>query len=193
MMWNNISGGACSSAMALLFPKIPCVIVNTGGNYPWAWKNVHKLQKKRIKVTVISSFQEGYPTYFDYIWKTNRIPFYRGCCYRGKELHLNKFYNTLHGKQIVNVGFCKGEERRAAFLKKQDTKHRIFNFPVLEYTREQLEKVCKTNSLEVKKTGCWFCPKQPNPPEWAVKAIISPEGQAERARVRGLLKEEKRY
>lgn len=56
MNWNNLSGGVCSSAMALMFPKVPNVIVNTGGNYPWAWRNVHKLRRMGIKVIVLSSF-----------------------------------------------------------------------------------------------------------------------------------------
>ena len=29
-MWNNISGGDCSVAMALLNPDVPCVFVVTG-------------------------------------------------------------------------------------------------------------------------------------------------------------------
>lgn len=186
-MWNNVSGGDPSVAMALLFPKVPCVIVNTGGNYPWAWRQINKLQHKGITVIAISSHQGGYPTYFDYLWKSNKIPFFKGCCHRGKEMHLDRFYKTIPGTVIVNVGFLKGEEKRAERLARKNTKKRKFNFPMLTYTREQCVKILKINGLNSNpKTGCWFCPKQPNPPDWAIKAIISEEGQAERARVRGL-------
>jgi len=187
-MWNNISGGDCSTAMALRFPKVPCVIVNTGGNYPQALRQVHKLQQRRHTIIMLSSFQEGYLTYFDYVWKRNKIPFYVSCCHRGKEMHLDRFYKALPGDHVVNIGFIKGEERRAERLSRHNTKKRKFNFPMLDFTREQCEKFIRAKRMEPigDKTGCWFCPKQPNPPEWAVKGIISDEGQAERARVRKL-------
>jgi hypothetical protein len=168
MMWNNLSGGVCSSAMALLFPKVPNVIVNTGGNYPWAWRNVHKIRNKRIKVIVLSSMVKSYPTYFDYIRKEKLMPFYMSCCDKAKEKHLDQFYITLPGRQTVNVGFCEGEEKRAERLSKKDTKWRKFNFPVLEYPREHLKKIVLKAGLDAKRTGCWFCPKQENPPKWAV-------------------------
>lgn len=188
MMWNNISGGDCSTAMALLNPKVPCVIVNTGGNYPWAWRQIEKLRKKRITIITLSSSQQGYPTYFDYVWKSNKIPFFKGCCERGKDRHLDRFYKTIPGHVTVNVGFIKGEESRAERLARLNTKKRKFNFPMLTYTREQCEKILKKNGFDsVPRTGCWFCPKQDNPPEWAIKAIISKEGQEMRARSRGLV------
>jgi len=188
MMWNNISGGDCSTAMALLFPAHPCVIVITGGNYPQALRQVNQLQQEGHTVIALSSFQGGYPTYFDYLWKSNKIPFYMGCCHRGKDMHLDRFYKTIPGRQVVNIGFIKGEETRAERLSRKNTKKRVFNFPMLEYTREQCEKIIRSKGLEPigTKTGCWFCPKQPNPPDWAIKAIISEEGQAMRAISRGL-------
>ena len=168
MMWNNYSGGVCSTAMALIYPKIPNVIVNTGGNYPWAWRNVHKLRQERHKVIVLSSFVQGYPTYFEYIRKNELMPFYMTCCSKAKDMHLDYFYNTIPGKQVVNIGFIKGEERRAERLAEKNTRHRIFNFPMLDYERDTLVKFIEDRGYIAKKTGCWFCPKQENPPEWVL-------------------------
>ena len=187
-MWNNISGGDCSIAMALLNPDVPCVFVVTGGAHPSALKNINELQHRGHAVIALSSFQGGYNTYFDYLWKCNKIPFYNGCCHRGKDMHLDRFYNTIPGKSTINIGFIEGEEHRAERLKAKDTLKRRFNFPMLTFTREQCEKVIRSNGMTPigHQTGCWFCPKGDNPPEWAIKGIISPEGQAERARLRSL-------
>lgn len=154
--------------MALMYPKIPNVIVNTGGNYPWAWRNVNKLRQNGIKVIVLSSFNNGHPTYFEYLRKEDLKPFYVSCCHRAKDRHLDYFYNTIPGKQVVNIGFIKDEEKRAARLEKKNTKHRVFNFPMLDYDRETLEKFVLDRGYDAKKTGCWFCPKQPNPPKWVL-------------------------
>jgi len=191
MLWNHISGGDCSTAMALLFPKVPCVIALTGGDYPQALRQINQLQQKGHTIIAIASMQGGYQSYFDYLWKSNKIPFFKGCCSRGKEMHLDRFHKTIPGTSIVNIGFIKGEEGRAERLSRQDTKKRKFNFPMLSYTREQCEKIIRSNSMEPLKsrTGCWFCPKGDNPPEWAIKAIISPEGQAMRAEARHLNEE----
>ncbi len=187
-MWNNISGGDCSVALALLNPDVPCVFVVTGGANPLALRNINQLQQKGHTVIALSSMQGGYNTYFDYLWKCNKIPFYNGCCYRGKDWHLDRFYNIIPGPVTVNIGFIQGEDHRARRLAEKNTDKRKFNFPMLTFTREQCEKVIKAHDMKPigYQTGCWFCPKGDNPPEWAIKGIISPEGQAERAKLRAL-------
>jgi len=177
-IWNELSGGVCSTAQALLFPKIPNVIVNTGGNLPTAWRTVNQLRKKRITIITLSSAVQGYPTYYDYIRKNGLVPFYVSCCEKGKERHLNRFFKTI-GPVTVNVGFTKGEEARAERLKKKNCKWYKFQFPMLKYTREQCEKILRFHDIQASKTGCWFCPKGPNPPRWAVEPL---EARALKAR-----------
>ena len=66
--------------MALINPKFPNVIVNTGGNLPEAWENIYRLQKKRLTIIVLNSFVQGYPTYYDYIKGEKLKPF----CEKGR-------------------------------------------------------------------------------------------------------------
>ena len=180
MIWNEVSGGVCSTAMAIVLgKKVPNVTVNTGGNYPWALRRMHKLTQDGYKVIMLSSFTEGYPTYFDYIRKNELMPFYVSCCAKAKENHLNKFFNNLgHTRIIANVGFIEGEEKRAdRLVDNHQTKRIRFNFPMLSYNRIQCEKMLRSNGFEPDKpenpvgqqffkSGCFFCPKQDNPPEW---------------------------
>lgn len=157
-IYNSVSGGTCSSAMALIYPKFPCVIVNTGGNLPEAWKNIYRLQKKRIKIIVLSSFTQGYPTYYDYIKNEKLKPFYRSCSHKAKQVHMNRFYKAI-APCTVNIGLIKGEKNRT---KKFKNHHGIrYNFPILNFTRKQCEKIIRYNGLKVIKSGCWFCAKQP--------------------------------
>lgn len=193
-MWNHVSGGDCSVAMALKYPKINCVSVITGGGHPLALRNLNELQHRGHRIIFLSSFQGGYNTYFDYLWKGNKIPFYKGCCYRGKEMHLERFYSALPGVHTSNIGFVQGEEDRAKRLKEQETKRHKFNFPILDYTREECEKLIRAKGMKPigHPSYCWFCPKGDNPPEWAVNGIISEEGQAMRAVSRGLTLEKQK-
>ena len=157
-MYNSVSGGVCSSAMALTYPKFPSVIVNTGGNLPEAWDNIYKLQKKRITILVLNSFTQGYPTYYDYIKNEKLKPFYMSCSDRAKQVHLNRFFKTVT-PCTVNIGLIRGEEDRVKNFKNH---HGIrYNFPMLNFTREQCEKILRANDLQVVKSGCYFCPKQP--------------------------------
>jgi len=170
MMWNNLSCGVVSIAQALLFPKITNVMVNTGGNKMSAWKTHNQLQHKRIRIIVLSSAVAGYPSYYHYIKGEGLMPFYVSCCYKAKEMHLDRFYRAV-APAVVNIGFCKGEERRAERLARKDRPWRKFNFPMLNYTREECEKILRANDVMASSTYCWFCPKGPNPPEWAVKSL----------------------
>lgn len=147
--------------MALLYPKIPCVTVNTGGNYPEAWKTIHQLQKKGIKTIVLSSFQGGYPTYYDYLVAGDHIPYIVSCSYRAKQMHLNRFYKTI-APVTVNIGLTVDEEERTENFSSDNSIK--YNFPLIEhgYTRELCAKVLKRYDVEAKKSGCWFCGKQPN-------------------------------
>ena len=43
-VFNSLSCGVCSTAMALIYPKIPNVMVYTGGNYTRAWKTFKQLK-----------------------------------------------------------------------------------------------------------------------------------------------------
>ena len=99
------------------------------------------------------------------------MPFYVSCCYKAKEMHLDRFYRSV-APAIVNVGFCKGEEKRAERLSKKSTNWRKFNFPMLKYTRDECEKINQSHGIEAISSYCWFCPKGPDPPEWAIKQII---------------------
>ena len=173
-IWNSLSCGVNSSAMALLFPNIANVMVNTGGNKVSAWKTHHQLQKKRIKIIVLSSAQQGYSTYYDYIKANKLMPFYVSCCHKAKYWHLDRFYKQV-GPSIVNIGYCKGEEKRASRQAKKNNKWIKFQFPMLKYSREECKKILRHHGVQASKTGCWFCPKQPNPPEWAIKNIIRDE------------------
>jgi len=195
-MWNELSGGVCSTAMSIATgKKVPNVTVNTGGNYPWALRRMHKLTQDGYKVIMLSSFTEGYATYFDYIRKNELMPFYVSCCAKAKENHLNKFFNNIPGRHTVNVGFIMGEEKRADNLvDNHQTKKIRFNFPMLSYNRIQCEKLLRGSGFtpdkpenpvgqQFFKSGCWFCPKQDNPPEWVktkmmglIKRPLSNEG-----------------
>lgn len=179
--WNEISGGSPSVAMAIITTrKTPNVTVWTGGGLPWALKRMWRLRQLKYKVIMLSSFTAGYSTYFDYIRKNDLKPFYMSCCDKAKERHLNHFFNALTGQILVNVGFIKGDERRAERLRKNHTTKKIsFSFPVLDLTRADCEQVLidhgfKPDNPEAdlgerfKKTGCHFCPKQPNPPKWVL-------------------------
>ena len=177
-MWNELSCGVESTAMALRFPKLPNVMVNTGGNLPTAWKTLNQLRHKRIRVVVLSSAVQGYASYYDYIRKNGLVPFYMSCCDKAKHRHLNRFFNII-GPVLVNVGFTQGEEKRAKRLKKKETKLIKFRFPMLTYTREQCEKILRSKGVVAHKTGCWFCPKGPNPPKWATDPL---EARALKAR-----------
>ena len=186
IVWNELSGGVCSTAMAIVTgKKVPNVMVNTGGNYPWALKRTHKLIKDRYKVIVLSSFTEGYATYFDYIRKNELMPFYVSCCAKAKDRHMNKFFNNLgHSRVNVNVGFIEGEEDRAERLvENHQTKRIRFHFPMLSYNRIQCEKLLRGAGFKPNapqnpvgqqffKSGCFFCPKQPNPPEWVKSKMV---------------------
>lgn len=157
-LYNSVSGGTCSSAMALINPKFTSVMVNTGGNLPEAWENLYRLQKNRIKIIVLNSFIQGYPTYYDYIKNEKLKPFYMTCNEKAKRRHLDRFYKTV-APCIVNIGLIKGEEDRALSFKNH---HGIrYIFPMLSFTREQCEKILRAKGLKVIKTGCWFCAKQP--------------------------------
>ena len=156
--YNSVSGGTCSTAMALLHPKFPSVIVNTGGNLPEAWDNIHRLQRKRITIMVLSSFTQGYPTYYDYIKNEKLKPFYLSCSDRAKQTHMNRFYKAI-APCTVNIGLVEGEDARVKNFKNH---HGIrYNFPMLKYTREQCEKVLRAHDMNVIKSGCYFCAKQP--------------------------------
>ena len=113
---------------------------------------------------------------YDYIFKNKLMPFYKSCCDKAKHSHLERFFRAI-GPVIINVGFSEGEERRAQRLAKKKTKWFSFNFPMLGFSREQCEKILRAHKVEARKTGCWFCPKQPNPPEWAIKNIINHPGK----------------
>ena len=178
-MYNELSGGVISTAQALIFPKITNIMVNTGGAYPWALRRYNKLTQDGYKAIMLSSPTEGYATYFDYIRKNELMPFYVSCCDKAKERHLNKFFNNSgHVRVLVNVGFCKNEEDRAdRLVENHQTKRIVFNFPMLKYTRVQCEKIMIKNGFvpdkpenspgkQFFKSGCWFCPKQDNPPGW---------------------------
>ena len=169
-IWNNLSCGVKSTAMALTFPKITNVMVNTGGNKVTAWKTHNQLQHKRIRIIVLSSAVGGYSTYYEYVRKNGLVPFYVSCCYKAKEMHLDRFYRT-QAPAIVNIGFIKGEENRAERLSKKNTKWRKFNFPMLEFTQEQCEKILRTHNIDAESSYCWFCPKGENPPKWATDPL----------------------
>lgn len=173
MMWNNLSCGVVSTAQALLFPKVTNVMVNTGGNLPFAWKTHNQLQHKRIKIIVLSSAVGGYSSYYEYIKNEGLMPFYQSCCYKAKEMHLDRFYYSLAQSSVVNVGFCKGEEKRARRLEKLNKPWRRFNFPMLKYTREECEKILRHHDVQAISSYCWFCPKGPNPPKWATDALLA--------------------
>ena len=173
-IWNNLSGGVVSTAQALIFPKVPNVMVNTGGNKKHAWRTVQQLRglRKGITIIVLSSAVGGHATYFEYLMDGGLMPFYCSCCDKGKEEHLDRFHNT-HLPVTVNVGYCKGEEKRAARLEKKNTKGRKFSFPMLEYSREECEKILRFNKIEASSTYCWFCPKGKNPPPWTKDKMLA--------------------
>lgn len=149
-VYNSISGGTCSSAMALIH-RNPSVIVNTGGNPPEAWINIHLLQRKRIPIIVLSSFTQGYPTYYDYIKNEKLKPFYKSCNHKAKRIHLDRFYKSV-SPVTVNIGLIKGEEDRVTAFK--NTNSIRYRFPMLTFTREQCEKILRVHGLSVIKTGC---------------------------------------
>ena len=186
-MWNNLSCGVKSTAMALKFPKITNVMVNTGWNKPHAWKTHNQLQHKRIRIIVLSSAVAGYPTYYDYIRREGLVPFYVSCCYKAKEMHLDRFYRSV-APAIVNIGFIKGEENRAERLAKKNTNWRKFNFPMLDYTQEQCEKILRANDVEAISSYCWGCPKSDNAPDW-VKDPLEAKALLARSRAKGLFRE----
>jgi len=165
MIFNNVSGGVCSTAMALLYPKIPCIVVNTGANYPEAWRAIKQLQDRGHKIIVLSSFIGGYPTYYEYIKGEELIPFIVSCSYKAKQSHLNKFYNAI-GPVTVNVGITADEEQRTAAF--TDSKMIKYNFPLVThgYTREMCETILDKYGVKARKSGCWFCGKQPKK-SWA--------------------------
>ena len=156
--FNSISGGIYSTVMALLFPKVPCVIVNTGGNYPSAWETIHQLKNKGIKIIVLSSPNKEFPTYYEYIKAENLKPFYKSCSDKAKQRHLNNFFKIV-GPAYINIGITKEEKKRIENFKNKNWA--IYCFPMLKYTREQCEKILRTNGVTAHKTGCWFCGKQP--------------------------------
>ena len=184
MMWNNLSCGEASTAQALLFPKITNVMVNTGWNKPQAWKTHNQLQHRRIRIIVLSSAVGGYGTYYDYIRKQGLMPFYVSCCYKAKEMHLDRFYRAV-APAVVNVGFCKGEEDRAERLATKNTKWRKFNFPMLKYTKEQCRKINKAHNIDAISSYCWGCPKGPNPPDWVTDPLKA-RALSARAKAAGL-------
>jgi len=146
--------------MALLHPKIPCVIVDTGGNYQEAWENIRRLRVKGHRVIVLASLNKHYPYYYDYIKEEKLKPFYKSCSDKAKQHHLDYFYRTI-GPAIVNIGLTIDEaDRREEF---QNNRWIKYNFPLIEhgYTREMCEKLLRHHDLLIIKTGCWFCGKQP--------------------------------
>ena len=166
LRFNNISGGVCSSAMALLYPKIPCVIVDTGANYPEVWKTINQLRHKRIRIITLGSAIHDYSSYYDFVEKNHKKPFYTSCSEWAKQRHLDRFYKTI-SPVTVNIGYIKGEENRAEQANKYSTKSVRYNFPMLNYTREECIKIInKHNIITAPKTGCWFCGKK-KPEDWA--------------------------
>ena len=146
--------------MALLYPKIPCVIVDTGGNYDEAWENIRRLRVKGHRIIVLASLNKRYPYYYDYIKDEELKPFYKSCSDKAKQNHLDYFYKTI-GPAIVNIGLTADEpDRRDEF---QNNNWIKYNFPLIEhgYTREMCEKLLRHHNLLIIKTGCWFCAKQP--------------------------------
>jgi len=144
--------------MALIYPKIPNVIVNTGGNYPHVWETIRQLKVKRIKVIVLGSPNKGFSTYYDYIAGENLKPFYKSCSDKAKQQHLHNFAKIV-GPLQYNIGFVKGEEDRV--IEFENTKWAPYGFPMLSFTREQCKKILRAHGVEARKTGCWFCGKQP--------------------------------
>ena len=182
--YNSLSGGNISVAMALLYPKLTNVMINTGGNLLEVWKRLSELQLMRIKIIVISSFIGGYQSYYDYIKNENLLPFYMSCNYKAKRLHMNRFYGIL-APCTVNIGLTAGEEdRRDEF---QSTDGIRYNFPMIKYTREECEKILRAHDLVPLETrsGCWFCPKQPRS-SWIRLRKVHPELYQE-AKERGWL------
>lgn len=146
--------------MALLYPKIPCVIVDTGGNYWQAWENIRRLRVKGHRIIVLASLNKHYPYYYDYIKAEDLKPFYKSCSHKAKQHHLDYFYRTV-GPAIVNIGLTIEEKNRKDEFK--NDKWIKYNFPLIkhEYTREMCEKLLRKNRMLILKTGCWFCGKQP--------------------------------
>lgn len=160
LVWNNVSGGTPSVAMALLHPKNPCLVMNTGANLPEAWQQIYELQKRGHKIIVLSSFQGGYPTYYEYIKNKDLLPFYSSCSYRAKIWHWEKFFNTI-APNTVNIGLIKGEEKR---LEEFNSTWKIrYLFPMITYTRKMCEKILRKYDMIPLETrsGCWFCGRQP--------------------------------
>lgn len=170
-VFNNFSGGVCSTAMALLNRKIPNVLVNTGGNYPEVWETVRQLKRRRIKIIVLGSPNKNYPTYYDYIAAENLKPFFKSCSDKAKQRHLDAFYRIV-GPCIVNIGYVAGEENRVARFK--NTPEITYNFPMLPFTREDCSNILRRFDVEACKSGCWFCPKQPKS-SWEILRRTHPD------------------
>lgn len=173
MMWNNLSCGVGSTAQALILPKIPNVMVNTGGNKGHAWKTHKQLQSKGYTIIVLGSAIGGYPDYYHYLKNEGLMPFYTSCCDKAKDRHLDRFYHALPGLQTVNVGFHKGKEKRARRLARKNRPWRVFNFPMLKYTREECNKILSSHGVTAKSTYCSFCAKGPNPPAWVTDPLLA--------------------
>lgn len=157
-MLNCLRGGECSSAMALLYPKIPNIVINTGGNYDEAWTTIYQLQKKGLKILVISSYLQGKPTYYDYI-KDDKLPFYKSCSHKAKQIHFNKLASIFR-PVVYNIGIVKSEEKRIGEWKDPPS-FISYNFPMLRYTRLECRKILNKHNITASKSGCWFCGKQP--------------------------------
>ena len=167
--WASISGGVCSTEMALqLGKKVNYLVVNTGDNLGHAWHNLWKLRQRRYRVIALSSMIACYGTYWDYIEGEGLKPFYMTCSDKAKQRHMKYFYNTI-GPVVVNIGYVAEDVHRIEAFK--DSPKISYRFPIIHMTRKECEDHIHEEGFEVLKTGCARCPKQPDKskvPEWCL-------------------------
>jgi hypothetical protein len=166
-----LSLGAGVNSTALLVLKSQgkvyfdlAIFADTGGEQPETYHYIHEVikpfcLKNNIQFVIIK--REG-PNLYEKQWQERMIPLrmYRSCTDKFKIQVLKKYLlkNYPDEEIITLIGFCKGEEKRAA----RNSCGELAPLIDLEIDREGCKRIIKEAGLPIPlKSGCFFCPHQP--------------------------------
>jgi len=140
------------------------IFADTGGENPKTYRYIEEVIKPycdqhRIKLVMVR--KEGL-TLYEHHWNDKLIPLrmYRSCTDKFKKRVIKQYLLRNYGKETIIqlIGFCRGEEKRAA----NNECNAISPLIEMGIDREGCKKIIQDASLPIPiKSGCFFCPHQP--------------------------------
>ena len=169
----SFGGGVNSTALLFFlvdnrYPLDEVVFADTGSELPETYEFIGKIKEFvktiGIKFTIVRNKECIYEWYF----KRKKIPTWnsRSCSDLFKIRPIRRYLREKFGKKekfIMYIGFAYDERHRA---KPSNVKYVINRFPLIEckITRKKCEEIIRSHKFVPPiKSGCYFCPFQP---EW---------------------------